>query len=106
MPRKILPLLIAVIFLSGTRIHAGEAEKSGSRPRILLIGAGALLMAGGGALAYHQDREADRDMAIYRKSAFTTHTEDYRGRVENHQRLTWAGLAGAALGGILIVVAF
>jgi hypothetical protein len=106
MPRKFLPLFIAAALLTCSRLHAGEAGKSDSRPRLLLIGAGALLMAGGGALAYHQDREADRDMAIYRKSAFTTHTEDHRDRVETHQRLTWAGLAGAALGGILIVVAF
>ena len=52
-------------------------------------------MAGGGVLAYHQDREADRDMAIYRKSAFSERTRDYRNRVETHQRLSWAGLAGA-----------
>lgn len=106
MPRKFLPLLIAAVLLSAGRLHAGSSEKTDSPPRIILIGAGALLMAGGGAFAYHQDREAERDMAIYRQSAFTTHTEEYRDRVETHQRLTWAGLAGAALGGILIVVAF
>jgi LPXTG-motif cell wall-anchored protein len=106
MPRNLLPLLIAAILLPVGPLHAGSSEKTGSQPRFLLIWAGALLMAGGGALAYHQDKEADRDMAIYRKSAFTTHTEDYRDRVETHRRLTWAGMAGAALGGILIVVAF
>jgi hypothetical protein len=65
-----------------------------------------LLLAGGAAFAYYQNREADRDMAVYRMSAFTENTVAYRGRVEEHQNLSWAGMAGAALGGILIVVSF
>ena len=67
---------------------------------------GQLLLVGGGAWAYYQNGEADRDMVTYRHSAFTGNTVHYRDRVEEHQRLTWVGLAGAALGGILVVVAF
>jgi hypothetical protein len=87
---------------------ASFAEKAPSRSHahLYVTGAGLLLMAGGGAFAYYQNREADRDMAVYRKSAFSDNTVALRESVEEHEHLTWAGLAGAALGGILVVVSF
>lgn len=98
-----LVLLVAALSLLPARTDASP-EKKGAN--LYLSVAGAALMVGGGAYAYAQNREADRDMQVYRQSAFTGHTEDYRSRVEEHQRLTWLGLAGAAMGGILFVVSF
>jgi hypothetical protein len=45
-------------------------------------------------------------MTAYRKSAFTDNTVELRESAQGHEHLTWAGLAGAALGGILLVVSF
>ena len=106
-------LLLANASLAGPAVGAPEAHPAAqtsaphrSHAHFYVAGAGLLLLAGGGAFAYYQNREADRDMAVYRKSAFTNNTTSLRGSVERHERLTWAGLAGAALGGILVVVSF
>ncbi|HKP97990.1 MAG TPA: hypothetical protein VJ385_19820 [Fibrobacteria bacterium] len=100
-------LLAAALCLSPASFaESGRAAPSRSHAHLYVAGAGLLLLAGGGAFAYSQNREADRDMALYRKSAFTGNTAVLRENVEKHQRLTWAGLAGAALGGILVVVSF
>ena len=106
---KWLPIAMAVALLFAPCSFAGNAETARparSHAHLYVTGAGLLLLAGGGAFAYYQNRAADRDMAVYRKSAFTDNTVDLRASVEGHQRLTWAGLAGAALGGILVVVSF
>lgn len=101
--RSALVCLVAILAVSPA--HAGvPPEKRGVN--LYLVAAGAALMAGGGFFAHAQHREANRDMRVYRRSAFTAPTEDYRARVEEHQRLAWVGLAGATLGGILLVVAF
>jgi hypothetical protein len=105
-PFRLAPLVLAAALLSAPAAGAGDIPDRKSGTRILVAGAGLALLAGGGALAYHQNREADRDMDRYRRSAFTENTAGLRRDVEAHQRLTWAGLAGAALGGILIVVSF
>jgi hypothetical protein len=84
--------------------EAGKEQRVGSR--FFLTGAGLLLVAGGSAFAYHHDREADRAMTRYRGSAFTENSEHLRDEVRDHDRLTWLGVAGAALGGILVVVSF
>lgn len=99
-------LLLAPASFGGEVGKSDAAPSSRSHARFYVAGAGLLLMAGGGAFAYYQNRAADRDMAVYRKSAFTENTADQRERVKDHERLTWAGLAGAALGGILLVVSF
>lgn len=106
-------LLLANAAFAGSAVGAAESQpaaqtsaKQGSHAHLYVAGAGLLLLAGGGAFAYYQNREADRDMAVYRKSAFTDNTRSLRESVERHERLTWAGLAGAALGGILVVVSF
>lgn len=101
--RTTFVLLAATLCLRPAPAEAAP-EKKGAN--LYLSVAGLALMAGGGAFAHIQNREADRDMRTYRRSAFTGPTEAYRDRVEEHQRLTWAGLAGAALGGILLVVSF
>jgi hypothetical protein len=101
--RIALVLLSSALLLSPASADPAPADKG---VNLYLAAAGVALLAGGGAFAFAQNREADRDMRIYRRSAFSVHTEDYRERVEEHQRLTWAGLAGAALGGILLVVSF
>jgi hypothetical protein len=101
------PFLAAILLLLANPARSAEAPgPQPSHAHLLVTGAGLLMLAGGGAFAFYQNREADRDMAVYRSSAFTENTSAYRDRVEEHQRLTWAGLAGAALGGILIVVSF
>lgn len=100
-----IPLVLLVAALALSPAHAGDSPKQ-PRANLYLMGAGVVLLSAGGAFAFIQDREADRDMRIYRRSAFSGPTEAYRDRVEDHQRLTWAGLAGAALGGILFVVSF
>jgi hypothetical protein len=71
-----------------------------------LTASGLALMAGGGALAYFQNEAADRDMSVYRNSAFTENTLDYRERVRTHEKWTWVGLGCAAVGGVLFVVSF
>jgi predicted ribosomally synthesized peptide with SipW-like signal peptide len=106
LPRRSFAIALSALLLLGSVAFAEDAPERKSHARIYVAGAGALLLAGGGALAYFQNREADRDMAVYRNSAFTGNTLEYRDRVEEHQRLTWLGLAGAALGGILVVVSF
>jgi hypothetical protein len=85
---------------------AQSAKEKGIGSRFFLTGAGLLLAAGGSAFAYHHDREADRAMTRYGASAFTENTEHLRDKVREHDRLAWAGVAGAALGGILVVVSF
>jgi hypothetical protein len=82
------------------------AKEKGVGSRFFMTGAGLLLVAGGSAFAYHHDREADRAMTRYRASAFTENTERLRDEVREHDRLTWFGVAGAALGGVLVVVSF
>lgn len=112
-PGRLSGFVLFLIVLFATLLAAPAASAAEAKPagrdggvNVMLAVAGAALLAGGGAFAYHQDREADRDMRIYRRSAFTANTAAYRERVEEHQRLSWAGLAGAALGGIFLVVAF
>lgn len=104
--RRSLPLLLAAMLLLAPAAAFGEPRQSQSGPHLYLAGAGLLLLAGGGAVAYYQNRAADRDMDVYRGSAFTGNTTKYRDRVETHERFTWAGLAGAALGAVLVVVSF
>jgi hypothetical protein len=105
--RRSLPfLLAAMLMLAPAAACAGESHKAKSGPHLYLAGAGLLLLAGGGAVAYYQNQAADRDMDVYRGSAFTGNTTKYRERVEMHERFTWAGLAGAALGAVLVVVSF
>ena len=107
LPHRSFPfLLLAALLLSASAGHAASSPSKKSGPNIYLTGAGLLLLAGGGAFAYYQNREADKDMKTYRGSAFTGNTEAYRDKVREHERYAWAGLAGAALGGILIVVSF
>lgn len=54
---------------AGRESHSeNSAAKSGAR--IYLAGSGLLLLAGGSAFAYAQNREADRDMEVYRLSRF------------------------------------
>ena len=103
---RLLPLLCAAVLLTAPAVRGEAAPSAKSGPNISLAIAGGLLMAGGGAFAYYQNREADRDMRVYRGSGFTGNTTDYKERVREHERYTWAGLAGAALGGLLIVVSF
>ncbi|HLP41729.1 MAG TPA: hypothetical protein VK465_09505 [Fibrobacteria bacterium] len=97
---------MAILLCLSTMAQAEGPAKKDKGVSLYLAGAGILLLAGGGGYAYYQNREADRDMDIYRRSAFTGNTLAYRDRVEERETLTWAGLAGAALGGILLVVAF
>lgn len=101
-----LACLVALLLCLATMAQAEGPAKKDKGVNLHLAGAGLLLLAGGGGYAYYQNREADRDMDIYRRSAFTGNTLAYRERVKEHEALTWAGLAGAALGGILLVVAF
>lgn len=105
-PRLPLSLCLAAALSLTPAPFAGEASVPKPVVRFYLAGAGVLLLAGGGAFAYCQNREADRDMKVYRGSAFTVNTEEYRGKVEEHERFTWAGLAGAALGAVLVVASF
>ena len=100
------PFLLASILLLAPAAHAESPSPHKSGPHLYLAGAGLLLLAGGGAFAYCQNREADKDMKTYRGSAFTGNTETYRDKVREHERYSWAGLAGAALGGVLVVVSF
>lgn len=105
--RRSLPLILAaMLMLAPAAARAGESHEAKSGPHIYLAGAGLLLLAGGGAVAYYQNRAADRNMDVYRGSAFTDNTAKYRDRVETHERYTWAALAGAALGAVLVVVSF
>lgn len=106
MTSRILPLVCAAVLLAAPVVRAEASPSAKSGPNITLAIAGGLLMAGGGAFAYYQNREADRDMRVYRGSAFTGNTKDYKERVRDHERLTWMGVAGAALGGVLLVVSF
>lgn len=103
---RFLPILCAAVLLTAPILRGEEAPSAKSGPKISLAIAGGLLMAGGGAFAYYQNREADKDMRVYRGSAFTGNTEEYKQRVLDHERLTWMGVAGAALGGVLLVVSF
>ena len=103
---RFLPLLCAAALLTAPAVRGEDSPSAKSGPNISLAIAGGLLMAGGGAFAYYQNREADRDMRVYRGSAFTGNTRDYKERVRDHERLTWVGVAGAALGGVLLVVSF
>ena len=103
--------LIALFLIAAALAAPAGAEEARQPARkdgvnVALCAVGLALLAGGGAYAYVQDREADRDMRVYRRSAFSGNTSAYRERVEEHQALTWAGLAGAALGGVLLVVSF
>ena len=107
--RKALPvvlLLLAAVLASPAA--AAEARKPAQKGgvNVALAAVGLALLGGGGAFAYIQNREADRDMRVYRRSAFSDNTADYRERVEERQALSWAGLAVAALGGVLLVVSF
>lgn len=102
----LLPCLIALVLQAAPSAYAEDATAGDSRANPFLGAVGVMLMAGGGALAWHQNREADQDMARYRNSAFTGNTELYRKNVEEHEVRAWIGLAGAALGGIFLVVAF
>ena len=106
LPHRSFPFLLAAALLLAPAAHADSPPPQKSGPHFYLAGAGLLLLAGGGAFAYYQNREADRDMKTYRGSAFTGNTESYRDKVREHERYSWAGLAGAALGGILIVASF
>ncbi|MDB5051297.1 MAG: hypothetical protein JWO30_4368 [Fibrobacteres bacterium] len=106
LPHQSFPFLLAAALLSAPSVRAESSPPGKSGPHIYLTGAGLLLLAGGGAFAYYQNREADKDMKTYRGSAFTGNTVVYRDKVREHERYTWVGLAGAALGGILIVVSF
>ena len=107
MPKHSLAVLAASLLLMAMPGRASQdSAPASSHVHLWWAGTGALLLAGGGAFAYYQNREADKDMAVYRGSAFTENTTAYRGKVEDHQRQTLAGLAGAALGGILLVVSF
>jgi hypothetical protein len=99
-------LLLAAALLAAPATFAAEPKEAPSHVHFYVAGAGLILLAGGGAFAYYQNREADHDMAIYRNSAFTENTSAYKAKVETHQHLTWAGLAGATMGGILLVVSF
>lgn len=107
LPFRILPILCAALLLAapGARGEASPTAPS-SGPRISLAIAGGLLLAGGGAFAYYQHSEADRDMRMYRGSAFTGNTTDFKERVREHDRYAWAGAAVAALGGLLVVMSF
>ena len=102
--RQFYPLILAAALVPAC--FAGEARPAPPHAHLYVTGAGMLLLAGGGALAYYQDRAADRDMSVYRKSAFTDNSVSYRESVKDHERLTWVGLAGAALGGLLVMVSF
>lgn len=106
LPFRLLPLLCAAVLLSAPAIRGEDSPTASSGPRISLAISGGLLLAGGGALAFYQHREADKDMRSYRGSAFTDNTTDFKERVREHDRYTWAGAAAAALGGLLIVVSF
>jgi hypothetical protein len=103
--RKIFCLLLIGLAL-GSKTFASEKAEPKAQVNLYLTGAGLALMAGGGTLAYLQNRQANRDMAIYRNSAFTENTTVYRERVREHERWTWVGLAGACLGGLIVVVSF
>lgn len=106
--RKVLPVLLLLSAVLASPAAAAEARKPAQKGgvNVALAAVGLALLGGGSAFAYVQNREADRDMRVYRRSAFSDNTADYRERVEEHQTLTWAGLAGAALGGVLLVVSF
>ncbi len=106
LPLRLLPVLCAAVLLSAPAVRGETSPPAPSGPRISLAIAGGLLLAGGGAFAYYQHREADRDMRVYRGSAFTGNTEEFEERVREHDRYTWAGAAVAALGGLLVVVSF
>ena len=106
LPFRLLPFLCAAVLLSAPAVRGEASPPAPSGPRISLAIAGGLLLAGGGAFAYYHHREADRDMRVYRGSAFTDNTTDFKERVREHDRYTWAGAAAAALGGLLIVVSF
>lgn len=103
---RLLPFLCAAVLLIARPARAEDSPSAKSGPNITLAVAGGLLLAGGGALAYYQNRAADRDMRVYRGSAFTGNTTAYKDRVREHERYTWVGAAGAALGGLLVVVSF
>lgn len=103
---RTLSLLVAALLIISPGAHASEPAAEKSSVHFYVTGTGLLLMAGGGAFAYYQNREADQAMALYRQSAFTDHTVPARKKVEDHERLTWLGLAGFALGGLLVVVSF
>lgn len=103
---RVAPLLCAILLLTAPGVRGEAAPSTPSGPRISLAIAGGLLLAGGGAFAYYQHREADKDMRLYRGSAFTGNTTDFKERVREHERYAWAGAAAAALGGLLIVVSF
>lgn len=108
---RLPPLLCAVALLAAPAARGGSfssdsSPSAKSGPNLSLAVAGGLLLAGGGAFAYYQNRAADRDMRMYRGSAFTGNTTDFQDRVREHERFTWVGVAGAALGGLLVVVSF
>src|SRR3954462_11261662 len=70
--RRSLPLLLAaILMLAPAAAGAGESHVTKPGPHLYLAGAGLMLLAGGGAVAYYQNRAADRDMDVYRGSAFT-----------------------------------
>jgi hypothetical protein len=105
-PFRLLSFLCAAFLLTAPGVRGDAAPSPPSGPRISLAIAGGILLAGGSAFAYYQNREADRDMRSYRGSAFTGNTTRFKERVREHERYTWAGVAGAALGGVLVVVSF
>lgn len=106
MPTKVLLFLLMATLAFGCKTFASEKAELKAHVNLYLTGAGLALMAGSGTLAYLQNRQANRDMAIYRNSAFTENTRVYRERVREHERWAWVGLAGACLGGFFVVVSF
>jgi|GEM_PF-5935864 len=106
MARPYLSIALIVLLGMGGSAHAQKPRAESWSGHLYVSGAGLALIAGGGVLAYYQNREADRDMAIYRHSGFTENTLEYRRRVEHHEKLTWMGVAGMALGGVLVMISF
>ncbi len=103
---RILPIVLWSLHLTSPLAQASDPAQEKSSLHFYVVGTGLLLMAGGGAFAYYQNSEADHAMNRYRQSAFTENTLPARKRVEDHEKLTWMGIAVFTAGGLLLVVSF
>ncbi len=99
-------IFLASLLFLGTETFAQESPKPHASLHWYWTGAGLALMAGGGMLAYLEHQDAERDMDMYRRSAFTGNTVEFRDRVQREDQWTWVGLTGAALGSLIVVVSF